>query len=224
MPHSSNVIDRDPYFEIDPITRNIVNKSSTKTSLIHNDHNSERFTFSMPRYIEDHDMLECDFITVHYKNTDLSTKEQILGVYEITDFQEDPNTPDTIIGTWLISQNVTSRVGNLEFSIHFHCYDEDENIDYSWSTSISKNISIRESLFNSESIYIEYADVIEKCLSDIDAAIDDNIALQNDINVLKTECTTAIQESTEATEQARALIGDVSTLNALLENRLNGGN
>lgn len=269
MPHSSNVVDRDPYFEIDTITRKIVNKSSTKTSLIHNDHNSECFTFSMPRFVEDHDMLECDLITIHYKNIDLSTKEQILGIYEITDFQEDLSNPGTILGTWLVSQNATSRVGSLEFSIHFHCYDEEGNINYSWSTSTSKGITVLESLFNSESIYTEYVDILEQYLYNVNVVLDDITAMRNEITTsetnrieseneriaaellrvtaentrieneqtridseherdiiytsLRNDMEDATQMARDVTQEARSVIGDVTTLNGLLENRLNGG-
>lgn len=162
MSHGDNIIDRDPYFEIDIATRNIVNKSSVKTLVVHNDHNSERFTFSIPRYIEGHDMLECDSITVHYTNTDASTKEKIPGIYDILDFTEDSTTPDNIIGTWLLSQNATSRVGTLEFSIHFECHGENGEIEYSWNTGISKSISVIESLDNTETIYTENVDLLEQ--------------------------------------------------------------
>lgn len=160
MSHGDNIVDRDPYFEIDINTRQIVNKSSTKTLITQNDHNSERFTFSLPRYVEGHDMLECDSVTVHYRNIGTSVKEIVSGIYDVVDLQEGEN--DTITGTWLLSQNVTSLVGKLEFSVHFHCYNDEGDITYAWHTSISKSISVQASLFNSETIYTEYADVLEQ--------------------------------------------------------------
>ena len=62
MKHSTHIKDADPYFEIKTDTREIINKSKTKTKIMQYDHNSERFTFSLPRFIEGHDMLECDSI------------------------------------------------------------------------------------------------------------------------------------------------------------------
>ena len=50
MAHTHDVIDYDKHFVIDPVTRQIDNKSG-KIVLMQNDHNSERFTFEIPRYV-----------------------------------------------------------------------------------------------------------------------------------------------------------------------------
>ena len=55
MTHGHNVEDTYSRFIINPITRAIRNESSKKVSLIQLDHNSARFTFECPRYIEEHD-------------------------------------------------------------------------------------------------------------------------------------------------------------------------
>lgn len=50
-----DIVDSDPHFVIDPLTRKII-KHTEKSILILGDHNSERFTFELPRYIQGHDM------------------------------------------------------------------------------------------------------------------------------------------------------------------------
>ena len=48
MAHIHSVYDNDTHFKIDPATRQISNESG-KVVLMQNDHNSERFTFEIPR-------------------------------------------------------------------------------------------------------------------------------------------------------------------------------
>ena len=71
MSHNSIIIDTDSRFSIDAVTREIKNLSTTvKNKVIQYDHNSERIGFSMPRYIEGHDMTKCNRVEIHYKNID----------------------------------------------------------------------------------------------------------------------------------------------------------
>ena len=51
MAHSHAIIDDDLYFTIDPSTREIKNESQ-KVKLMQYDHNSEQFTFELPRFVE----------------------------------------------------------------------------------------------------------------------------------------------------------------------------
>ena len=51
MLHSELIQDMDSCFEIDPITRQIRNTSQAKVSVVQYDHNSERFRFSLSRFI-----------------------------------------------------------------------------------------------------------------------------------------------------------------------------
>lgn len=54
MGHEHSVLETDTRFKINPITRQIVNESNKKLTLIQGDHNSERFGFEIPRHIEKH--------------------------------------------------------------------------------------------------------------------------------------------------------------------------
>ena len=121
MSHIDKIKDADAFFEVNPITRQIINKTPTKIVLMQGDHNSERFTFSLPRYIEGHDMAESAKTKVHYINASKGYD----GRYDVKDLRVDPDNPENVICSWLISGNVTKEAGALVFLIEFDCYEGD---------------------------------------------------------------------------------------------------
>ena len=135
MDHRTIVSDSDKFFEIDPITRSI-KPLHQKTTIIQFDHNSERFTFSIPRIIEGHDMSTCTKVEVHYVNVDADTKEEIPGLYTVDDLGINPKDDTNVTCTWLISQNATQKVGLLKFLVRFVCVNSDNVIEYAWNTGI----------------------------------------------------------------------------------------
>ena len=160
MAHIHEVIDSDKCFTIDPITRSIVNDAGNKkTQLIQNDHNSERFAFQLPRYIEGHDMSLSNKVEVHYINLDQSSNERSVGVYEVEDLALSEDN-ESVLLSWLISNNATKYVGVLSFAICFKCMTNDV-IDYSWNTAINSSIQIAKGMYNSEIIIKDYIDVLE---------------------------------------------------------------
>ena len=160
MAHIHEVIDSDKCFTIDPITRLIVNDAGNKkTQIIQNDHNSERFSFQLPRYIEGHDMSLCDKVEVHYINIDQSSNERSVGVYEVNDLALSEDN-ESVLLSWLISNNATRYVGVLSFAICFKCMSNDI-IEYSWNTAINSSIQITKGMYNSEIIIKDYIDVLE---------------------------------------------------------------
>ena len=160
MAHIHEVIDSDKCFTIDPITRAIVNDAGNKkTQLIQNDHNSERFAFQLPRYIEGHDMSLSNKVEVHYINLDQTSNERSVGVYEVTDLALSEDN-ESVLLSWLISNNATKYVGVLSFAICFKCMSDDV-IDYSWNTAINSSIQIAKGMYNSEIIIKDYIDVLE---------------------------------------------------------------
>ena len=161
MDHRTIVSDSDKFFEIDPITRSI-KPLHQKTTIIQFDHNSERFTFSIPRIIEGHDMSTCTKVEVHYVNVDADTKEEVPGLYTVDDLGINPKDDTNVTCTWLISQNATQKVGLLKFLVRFVCVNSDNVIEYAWNTGIYQSISIAPGIYNSETIIKQYADVIEQ--------------------------------------------------------------
>lgn len=161
MSHTDIIIDADPLFEIDQNTRAIRNEIEGRNPIIQYDHNSERFGFSMARYVDGHDMSLCDKVEVHYINIDGTTKEQNEGVYEVKDLAIDTEDENKVKFTWLISQNATQYVGVLSFLIRFSCFEDTATPVYVWNTSVFAGITIAKGMYNSDVIVEQYADVLE---------------------------------------------------------------
>lgn len=164
-----SVYDSDTHFSINPITRAIKNESTTKTGLIQYDHNSERFTFEMPKIIEGHDMSQCDIVEIHYINIDGKTEITSSGVYPVEDMQIDTTDSNIVIFSWLISQNATKYVGHLNFLVRFACTDEEGNILYVWNTAVHTGIAVSNGIYNSEFVLEQYVDVLERWKASIQA-------------------------------------------------------
>lgn len=175
MSHIHSVTDSDARFTINPITRQIRNDSSRKTTLIQYDHNSERFTFELPRYVEGHDMSLCTKVEVHYFNIDPKTKEERSGLYTADDFRICPDNEDAVLFSWLISQNGTKLAGILKFFIRYKCEDENKVVRYSWNTAFFTGISVGESGDAGEAFETEYIDVIEQWQAKVIQAITDDV-------------------------------------------------
>ena len=97
MAHKHSVYDTDLHFAIDPITRAITNMATAKTKIIQGDHNSERFTFEIPRLVDGHDMMLCDKIEVHYINLAANKTDKINDVYIVSDKQTSPDDENIVI-------------------------------------------------------------------------------------------------------------------------------
>ena len=174
MEHLHSVYDTDSHFSINPITRALRNEASSKTHLIQHDHNSERFTFEIPRFVEGHDMSLCNKIRVHYINIDSKTKEQKTGVYKVKDMQISPEGDDVVICSWLISRNATQLVGSLNFLIRFSCVT-DGVVDYAWNTATYSGISVSDGINADETMEQDYLDVIEQWKASVVKGFEDDL-------------------------------------------------
>ena len=206
MAHKHSVYDTDNHFMIDGVTRVVKNASQTKTMLIQHDHNSERFTFEIPRYIDDHDMSTCNVVQVHYINIDASTKEQKTGIYEVVDLHISPEYDDVVVCSWLISRNATQLVGSLNFLIRFCCVT-DGVVDYAWNTATHSNVHISSGINADETFESEYVDVIEQWKASVLQGFEDKVtSFTNDIMAdveqsvedLKKDLTTSVLQDVEA--------------------------
>lgn len=212
--HSHDVIDGDQYFTIDPPTRQITNNSQ-KVKLIQYDHNSERFTFECPRFIDGHDMSLCNSIRVNYVNIEKKTKEHADGIYKVDDVQA---SEDKIVFSWLISRNATQKVGPLNFLIQFACISEDSNVDYEWHTDTSKGVFVYAGMKNEEVIVEEYPDILEKWKNDVLSGIPTDFITSEDLNNYATTnyVDNAISNlgnvaTTDYVENAITNLGDIAT-------------
>lgn len=160
MSHLHGVFDSDTRFTINPVTRQIKNESSRKTTLIQFDHNSERFTFEVPRYIEGHDMSLCNKVEVHYLNADAKTKEESRGVYTSDDLQISADDSEKVICSWLISGGATRLIGKLSFVVRFCCV-EGTKVTYAWNTAVA-SVDVSTGINASDTVVADYSDVLEK--------------------------------------------------------------
>ena len=120
------------------------------------DHNSEQFTFSMPRYIENHDMSRCNKVRIHYTN--YGDKGEKFGIYEVDDFAVSEDG-ETMSFTWLLSQNATTIVGRISLVVRFFCINDAGEVLYSWGTITSSPITVSESVYNLEDIPEQNPDI-----------------------------------------------------------------
>lgn len=157
MTHEHNIIDSDRAFIIDPAKRSIENPSG-KITLIQYDHNSERFGFTLPRFVEGHDMTETTSIQIHYINVG-SNSESNSGVYAVNDAAVDPEDDNMMKFSWLVSSNCTQLVGSLSFAVRFSCVKNGVT-EYSWGTSAFSGMTVSTSILNTETVVQEHADII----------------------------------------------------------------
>lgn len=188
--HLHSVYDTDKHFVIDAYSRAIKNQSPNKTTLVQYDHNSERFTFELPRYIEGHDMMECNRVEVHYFNVGTNGKETADGVYEVTDLQIAPDDENIVICSWLISGGATQYAGQLAFLLRFACLT-DTTVDYAWNTVPYSEIYITKGGNASATVVMNYVDILEKWKAELFAAGYINAEdMQRDIKTLQTDLAT----------------------------------
>ena len=162
MEHKHGVHDSDAHFSINAVTRQIKSDPKQKTVIMQNDHNSERFTFELPRHIEQHDMSLCNQVEVHYLNSSADDKETFnKGLYTVEDLRISPDDPEKVICSWLISNNATQLSGKLSFRLRFKCV-EDDVITYAWHTAVFADIIISNGINADESFELDYVDIIEQ--------------------------------------------------------------
>lgn len=222
MAHLHNIVDTDPHFTIDATTRNISSQSTDKIIIIQSDHNSERFTFEMERYVDGHDMLTCNKVQVHYINIGDSNRRKV-GMYDVTDLQLKPDDENTIMCSWLVSQNATSLVGALTFVIRFACTNGGK-AEYVWNTAVYSGISVATGIDNSEIIVEQYADILEtwyyellssgsmgvnivtdardKAIADITEHVNDTIANLSEKDIFEIVVNQATEEFSAVEEKA----------------------
>lgn len=179
MSHSDLIKDADAFFEVDPITRQIINKTPAKIVLMQKDHNSEKFTFKLPRYIEGHDMAQTARAQVHYINIDSATGAVSKDRYIFYDLAIDPDDESSVLCSWLISGIATKYSGKLTFILEFDCFENDELV-YSWHSASYSGISIDETFTCDESQYVQYADIIAQWEQMLFDANDDGVTNINE--------------------------------------------
>lgn len=169
MAHIHEIKDAEAHFIINATTREISNTDELP-ALVQIDHNSERFTFVAPRYVDGHDLSICNKVRVHYINIGSDKIEKYADVYEVDDLHIDETDETKVVCTWLISKYATQLAGSLNFIVEYAC-ESNSIIDYAWHTAIFKGITVKEGINNTEQIMTEYTDILEKWKNDVLAEI-----------------------------------------------------
>ena len=190
MSHTHTMKDTDPVFYIDADSRTIKSTYEGSVTLVKGDHNSEIFTFEMDRYIDEHDLKQCNKVEVHYINIDANnSKNKNYGIYTVTDLTVDPSDSEGILFTWKVPITATTYAGALSFVVRFEC-TEGEEILYAWNTTPCNEVSVLDSIYNTEFIEEEYTDVIGEWYNEILSAKNqalDEIGKSGGIVVSRTE-------------------------------------
>ena len=161
MAHLHEVVDTDLLFFIDGKTMEITTKSD-KLTLRQGDHNSEIFTFSMPRYIEKHDTMLCNLVTVHYNNSDNDRYDPKTSkdYYTVEDLRISEEDEDTVLFSRIIDGAATEYVGTLTFSVRFECLGSDGKCEYAKNTELFDGITVKEAHYNTDSLITAHSDFV----------------------------------------------------------------
>lgn len=213
MAHKHSVYDTDLHFKIDNVTRNITSESG-KVILMQNDHNSERFTFEIPRLVDGHDMSLCNVVEVHYINTESANKRnQTKDVYPVNDLQISPDSDDVVICSWLVSSNATMYAGTLHFILRYACVAEDGTIEYQWFTNIYSVIGIAQGILNTDVVTDDGdTDVLYVWKQEIDALVRPyyESAVTSAYNAAESEANAAISEANAKVSEANAAVSEAN--------------
>lgn len=155
------VTDTDTHFIIDGATRTVKNETETKSMLVQFDHNSERFTFKVPRYVDGHDLAKCNAVRAHYINIDKSKRTQNSGANEIIDLDICDDDDGFVMCSWLIPQEATQLAGYLHFVIQFACMNGDEMI-YAWNTARHTGVTVADGINFGDIVVSENLDILTK--------------------------------------------------------------
>lgn len=150
-------------FTVDTETRIISHPNPKSLVLVQGDANSEVYTVRIPKLIDNHPIDACNKVTIHYINTG-ENREVCEDIYEISELKAYPDDDENLYAEWILSGNTSLYNGNLSFAIKFMGIADDEigTILYSWSTLPYTGISVGRTITNTESVYIQYSDVLAK--------------------------------------------------------------
>jgi hypothetical protein len=135
--------------------------SDAKVTIMQFDDNSERFTFTIPRMIEGHDMYMSDDIEIHFTNTgtgtSVSTRAINSDIYRVKDKHITEEEPDILQFSWLVGEESTQLAGSLTFLVKFICYAEP---GYKWHTHPCTFINVAAGMNNSGRVAEIHSDII----------------------------------------------------------------
>lgn len=170
------VCDTDSRFVIDTASKEITNTCGKK-AVNQFDHNSERYTFEISRFVDGFDLLTCNVVEIHFTNTNYKDKtESNSDVYKADDLRICPDDPGKVICSWLISENATQYPGSLHFQVKYKMVDTDGSVLYRWQTKTYTKCTVLSSIDGGNGIVETHPDVLLR-LDALEKAINENAVI-----------------------------------------------
>lgn len=159
------------YFVIDPDTRKIA--VPFKYSSVIGDANSQILTFSIKRFIDGYDILNCNDVAIHYDILSEDDNSILYSdVYQCDDLRVSEEDENIVLVSWVISKNATKFNGILSFTVRYSTtyVDEDEQVreSYSLQSRICERLKIFTRVNNSQQIVDEYGDLLQQWKEDLE--------------------------------------------------------
>lgn len=232
------VIDDDTHFIIDPVTRTITNPDSADIVLIQHDHNSEIFTFEIPRVIEGHDILTTSAtVQIHFRNISLDGKESSSGLSMASPrYSNEYDGGKTVLFSWSIPKTATMYNGILAFAIRIACLgnlvDHEFAIEYDWHTEIFAGIPVLETIDNSDSEANVFKDLLSQYKDELSESLVSKVTeqLNTDMNSITSKVTILetnvnglianVEEIDDKLNQLQNNIGSSGTVENLFDGEL----
>ena len=160
MPHEHLIVDDDSLFVIDGNTKKVKFQGEELPTIVQFDHLSETMTFSMPRYIEGHDMKLCNVVQIHFTNISADGRLKAQSFSDIKELMEDGD--DKLQFCWGIPGDATQYDGDLYFIVAFKCVNEESGaIEYRWNTALNADLIISPGLNNTNGWFETQFDFLE---------------------------------------------------------------
>lgn len=232
------VIDDDTHFVIDPVTRTITNPDSDDIVLMQYDHNSEIFTFEIPRVIEGHDILTTSaMVQIHFRNISLDGKESSSGLSMASPrYSNEYDGGKTVLFSWSIPKTATMYNGILAFAIRIACLgnlvDHEFAIEYDWHTEIFAGIPVLETIDNSDSEANVFKDLLSQYKDELSESLVSKVTeqLNTDMNSITSKVTILetnvnglianVEEMDDKLNQLQNNIGSSGTVENLFDGEL----
>lgn len=159
------------YFIINPDTRKVT--IPVKYSSVIGDNGSQIFTFSIKRYIDGYDIMDCNDVTIHYDIISEENGSKLYSdVYQCDDLRVSETDENIVLVSWKLSKNATKFNGILSFTIKYSTtyVDEEEQVKetYVLQSRICEKLRIFTRVNNSQQIVEEYGDVLQQWKEDLE--------------------------------------------------------
>lgn len=152
----------EPYIVIDE-KRDINVPEELRGRIVQFDHNVETFTFQCPRYWDGRDLSTME-IFVNYV---IDPKKGTCSAYLVKELNVN-EADDNMTFDWVVTQDATTKEGELIIFVCAQLTDELGNLQHHWSSNFNKDFKLAKSYKCLQGIVDNYPNIIGQMLADID--------------------------------------------------------